>query len=323
MSQAPSESAATTIEWSTISTNIECPLCLYNLRGLSEPRCPECGYQFQWIDLLDPTRRRHRYLFEHHPERNVWSFFRTLLNGLWPRKFWNDVKPTHLVRPRRLVIYWVLCSFLVLLLPIAQAVHLGADLARSNAYGRLFFMSAAGNTPASAPARQLYMDANLPLPPSRVFFQQYWQLLRGNYLPMVSVELGSIAAWPWLTFAALMVFQASMRKAKVQRAHVLRCVIYSADMSILYTSIVILAVTWVITAAFLFHRPDVRDYYAFWLVLLLWVIRLDKLVIAYRKYLQFDHPFLTVLASQIIVLLGMAGLLYWAGRIVRWMIWGL
>ena len=40
-------SPAIAIDWSTITENIECPLCLYNLRGLTEPRCPECGYQFQ------------------------------------------------------------------------------------------------------------------------------------------------------------------------------------------------------------------------------------------------------------------------------------
>ena len=47
---------------------LHCPLCEYNLRGLSEPRCPECGYRFEWAELRDPSRRLHPYLFEHHPE---------------------------------------------------------------------------------------------------------------------------------------------------------------------------------------------------------------------------------------------------------------
>ncbi len=311
------------MDWATISTSIECPLCLYNLRGLVEPRCPECGFQFEWPELLDPKRQRHRYLFEHHPERNFWSFFRTLMAGLRPRKFWSAVKPTHIVRQRRLVIYWLLCSGLMMLLPLAQAFHLGADLARSNAYGRLFFISAAGANPASAQARQLYMSANLPLPPSRRFFGQYWQLLQRQYLSLASVGLGSIVTWPWLTLAALMIFQASMRKAKVQRAHVLRCVVYSADVSVLYMVLTMLAITYVIASAFLQHRPEVGDYYAFWLLILLWVMRLDKLVSAYRKYLQFDHPFLTVLASQIIVVLAMGGMLFWGARLAQWIIWGI
>src|SRR5687768_18521450 len=31
-----------------------CPLCDYDLRGLAEPRCPECGYRFTWEELRDP-----------------------------------------------------------------------------------------------------------------------------------------------------------------------------------------------------------------------------------------------------------------------------
>src|SRR5262245_18628420 len=76
-------------DWATIAETIRCPLCEYDLRGLANPRCPECGRDFVWIELLDPARRRHRYLFEHHPERNVWSFVRTLVGGLLPWRFWR------------------------------------------------------------------------------------------------------------------------------------------------------------------------------------------------------------------------------------------
>ena len=67
-----------------------CPLCGYDLRGLEtapDPRCPECGRRFEWADFTDPARRRHPYLFEHHPERPAWSFARTLLGGLRPGRF--------------------------------------------------------------------------------------------------------------------------------------------------------------------------------------------------------------------------------------------
>src|SRR5437867_9803555 len=87
--------------------DVRCPLCDYNLRGLSEPRCPECGYQFVWDEVLDPARRKHPYLFEHHPEANVASFFRTLLGGLRPRRFWSSLLPVQPSRPRRLLMYWV------------------------------------------------------------------------------------------------------------------------------------------------------------------------------------------------------------------------
>ena len=54
-------------DWDHQTEDIFCPLCEYNLRGLIEPRCLECGYRFEWPDLLDPRRRLHPYLFEHHP----------------------------------------------------------------------------------------------------------------------------------------------------------------------------------------------------------------------------------------------------------------
>src|SRR4051812_10360519 len=86
---------------------LRCPLCGYDLRGLTEARCPECGYGFAWEELRDPTRRLHAYLFEHHAERNVWSFGRTVVGGLLPGRFWGRVFPTQPSNIRRLVLYWL------------------------------------------------------------------------------------------------------------------------------------------------------------------------------------------------------------------------
>lgn len=48
----PLEANSAVPDWSTIGREIHCPLCEYNLRGLSEPRCPECGYQFEWAECF-------------------------------------------------------------------------------------------------------------------------------------------------------------------------------------------------------------------------------------------------------------------------------
>src|SRR5437867_12716435 len=96
-------------DWESLTDPIHCPLCEYNLRGLAEPRCPECGYRFEWAELLDPEHPRHRYIFEHHRRRNLWSFYRTLVGGLRARKFWSNLRPTHVLDARRLVIYWLMC----------------------------------------------------------------------------------------------------------------------------------------------------------------------------------------------------------------------
>src|SRR3712207_2033609 len=99
-------------DWSTLAGDVTCPLCDYNLRGLSEPRCPECGYAFAWPDLLDPARRRHPYLFEHHPEHNVRSFRLTWLNNLWPPRFWRLLGAWQRVNRLRLLLYWVIATLL-------------------------------------------------------------------------------------------------------------------------------------------------------------------------------------------------------------------
>jgi rubredoxin len=106
-------------DWPNIKDDILCPLCDYNLRGLDKPRCPECGYSFEWNDLLDPTRRRHPYSFEHHPHRNFWSFRKTLVGGLRPAVFWKKLHPTQPSRVGRLLIYYFLTALITMLIPMA------------------------------------------------------------------------------------------------------------------------------------------------------------------------------------------------------------
>src|SRR5687767_7734312 len=77
---------AATLDAAAQGEDLLCPLCDYNLRGLIEPRCPECGYRFEWAQLRDQKLQFHPYLFEHHPKRNVWSFCRTLVGGLRPAR---------------------------------------------------------------------------------------------------------------------------------------------------------------------------------------------------------------------------------------------
>lgn len=117
-------------DWATIAQEIRCPLCDYNLRGLSEPRCPECGLGFEWSNLLDPAKRVHPYLFEHHPRRNVRSFFKTLVAGMRPRQFWRTLRPEQHGSLRRLVLYWALVNSFVLLTSIAAILLSMASVAR-------------------------------------------------------------------------------------------------------------------------------------------------------------------------------------------------
>src|SRR6185436_3418471 len=77
---------------------LACPLCRYPFRGLStleRPQCPECGYRFEWVELLRARQHKHPYLFEHHRGRGVRSFVRTFVQGLMPRRFWSSLNAGH------------------------------------------------------------------------------------------------------------------------------------------------------------------------------------------------------------------------------------
>ncbi len=42
---------------SRIDFDVPCPKCEYNLRGLTVPRCPECGEEFDWEEITRPPRK--------------------------------------------------------------------------------------------------------------------------------------------------------------------------------------------------------------------------------------------------------------------------
>src|SRR6266699_218984 len=100
-----------------------CPKCDYNLHGLTEPRCPECGTPFEWAEMLEARTRLHPYLFEHHPESEFRSFWRTAWGGLRePWRFWESLHPRMPSQPRRLVLYWVAAMVVSAISVVAEFV---------------------------------------------------------------------------------------------------------------------------------------------------------------------------------------------------------
>jgi hypothetical protein len=281
---ADSVHAPATPDWSAVADEITCPLCEYNLRGLAEPRCPECGYQFQWRELLDVNRRAHPYLFEHHPERNIWSLCRTMIGGLRPSVFWRSLHPAQRSRPRRLALYALLCLLPVL---IGYGVTLGAIF--------------------SDGAATLYHRI---LANGHVLAHVWWFI---GYVMRHSFRHGNLlifmcgtVLWPWLTYLGLLIFAWSMRRARVRRIHVIRCIVYSSDLLVLLLApaCAVALVFQPINAPF----PPNFVFERIWLpvAFLLWIVFVHRLIQAYRHYLRFDHVVATVLASQV-----MAGLVLW------------
>ena len=189
-----------------------CPLCDYDLRGLAEPRCPECGYRFTWEELNSPQRRLHPYLFEHHPERNLWSFHRTLLGGLRPGAFWRTLFPTQPSRPRRLVLYGLIAvGAWVLVLATQTARSFAAvdaqQVVRQRGLVAMFprhpakFRTAILKSFGSAQAWAAVQQPRWPHPAT------VWMILRARLLDATLFAAALWLAWPWLTLAGLMIFQ--------------------------------------------------------------------------------------------------------------------
>ena len=96
-----SESTDATPDWERRVEEVLCSRCSYDLRGLTRPRCPECGLEFFWFDLLDPRRKPPHWLFEYHwRARPIRSWLGTTVRMLQPKRVWERRLSLHLpVRP--------------------------------------------------------------------------------------------------------------------------------------------------------------------------------------------------------------------------------
>jgi len=107
-----------------------------------------------------------------------------------------------------------------------------------------------------------------------------------------------------------MIFRISMRRRGIKNAHVLRCVVYSAD-AVAWTGVLLLSGA--VTICAIYTLPQARflveytvgfgGYIFSGLVALLWAGFCYRLYIAYKKYLGFDLPFATILATQVVLVL--------------------
>lgn len=269
-------------DWQTIQHEVKCPLCDYNLRGLHEPRCPECGYQFDWLSVLDPNQRPHPYLFEHHPERNLRSFVRTLFRHLDPPKFWRVLQPAHRLRPARIFAYWGICAILAFMPAIAaliEAVRYRLQLIRPGRY------------------QSVYVN---------VTRQSLWSK---EGLAIATVAL-LLALFPWFSFLTLMIFQQSMKRSRIKSMHVLRCAVYSGDVIVWY------AVGATLAIVYQGSRPrtgQVQELVGLLLLgaLMTGLINTLRLWSAYQHYMKFKLALATAIASQFIVALAIFTIIAW------------
>lgn len=294
-------------DWTKQVEDVHCPLCEYNLRGLVEPRCPECGHTFEWNRLLDPTQRLHPWLFEHHPRHKIWSFLMTTLGQLSPRRFWTSLHPAMPSRPRLLVLFWLVSAFLAMLTlsrPLAEAWSETAQWSNSERQRMRLPQNQAWRQHVAQQygSVEQYLDLVSPLPPSLRFFEAMWQ--DNVTLRLLITAYVAYAGWPWIAALTLMIFRASMRQARVRFAHVMRCVIYSADITPVLFVFLVAGVAPAINRTLGMIPYDSFERLAWFVAgsgayaMVSW-----RLIRAYQLYLRFPLAWAVVLSVQIIVAL--------------------
>lgn len=315
-------------DWSSQPEEICCPLCDYNLRGLTEPRCPECGYQFEWANILDPTQRIHAYLFEHYPKRNIWSFVKTVLGSANPFAFWRSLHPYQPSNVRRLFLFWVLCVVIAVIPFLTAAVPFIADYPREVARSRSAELASLQKSYSMRTSVinqfgtvERYLDRLYPPINSKHFYLQLQNGLKRQ--PMLMLLPFLMLIWPWGTFLILLIFRQSMSRAKINIAHVMRCVLYSDG--VLYAAFILTGPILLLVLLAMTNLPPgmTMEVHLSRMVVLfmklsclaapiLWMFAFWRLIVAYQRYLRFPHAVATIISTQIILFLAICcALLTW------------
>jgi hypothetical protein len=129
----------------------------------------------------------------------------------------------------------------------------------------------------------------------------------GNVRGLLVGEIAAIL-WPAATAAALLIFQASMRRARVRGVHALRCVVYSCDLLLVANAMPLAVLCWIVLRRSTGDPSFARDvdWYARllpWLAAAAAPMFLYRLWTAVRLYLRLPHAPAVIITTQAIALL--------------------
>ncbi len=290
---------------------LRCPICDYNLHGLPEPRCPECGFKFQWSDLQN-EQSGFAYFFETARSSPVRAFVRTLLYSAVPTRFWRTIRPTLRPRPKRLVIY----ALIAMLLGLLPAMIIGGAPLYSYAQwslGRRAFLLDNYAHPKDADSEAYAIQLAKPFGSVEQYVDwaypglssfQFWKhglvnVIGGMFLPAI------VVGWPLLTFLSLMIFRVSLLNARVSPAQVLRCVVYSGDVAVWLLPLLLV----VIPSFAVVGTENVA--WSGYLPIVLLMLLAARIVIAYQLYLRIRRGLAMVICSQVMAALVFCKLALW------------
>ncbi len=309
-------------EWETLEEDVLCPLCAYHLRGLTVPRCPECGYRFTWPEVLDPNRRLHPYLYEHHPERGLRALVVTALNTVLALKFFSTLHPVQPIHRNRLIRYVMITSgvyvmAILLLLGLRMGTIRYAQMQtfqREAKDMRAYFSGVQPSSLQGVLMAEGVKSVEELIDKRKPSWSDTYAVLEFNMSASAQgfYALAYLPCIPWICFASLLIFQQTMRRAKIHSLHVFRAVAYSFDM-VFWIGLILMPIVVLMTIEQGLDEKSLQT-------LSLWVaglfpfvaiLGLLRLVTAYQLYLRFPDAGGTIFLVAIIVfLVVLNGILY-------------
>lgn len=259
-----------------------CRHCGYHLYGLTETRCPECGGLFTWAEVLDDYHRKRKPLFEYHwRDRPFRSLVYTWWLALRPRKLWRFIDIHDRPRVGLLLVILVVATIALTVVGIVASF-----IEVAIAYWRFAReMAARGRSVPS-------FGGMLP---------EVARLAWNNRLLYEFAQF--VGVWSIFTFASLLVFQQSLRRCRVRIAHVFRVCVYAV------VGVAPLAAAVFFTTGAVLRGFDIfRFQTQFATVALALVLGFGARSVGqgYRRYIRMPHSIGVVIAAQVMAILASA-----------------
>lgn len=272
-------------EWSKAVPieHLTCRHCHYHLYGLRETRCPECGEPFTWKEVLDDYHRRQKPLFEYRwRDRPIRSLLYTWWLAVRPWRLWRAIDIHDPPRTAPLIIMIGLS---------AAAVVLAGVVPGTLAWVLYDILSRPPWTVRSA------------MMPSLISQLHYYVAMSFDEAIEFVVTIGY---WAIGSFLALLVFQQSMQIYKVRTNHVFRLWVYTVAAPAPLACLMCFGTLAALRALNLpfYGRTEAAIAATAFLILVLYSAM--GFVMGYRRYLYMPHSTRMVIASQIIALLASA-----------------
>ena len=256
-------------DWSDVTRPIVCPSCEYDLRGLSNAVCPECGHHFVWREVIEANLGDHHLSFELRPRVGLGVFFATACRTFTPMRFFETLQLRQRAVPRRLVLYSVIVTLFTL-----------AGLASE---WIVYLVNAWRINPAAS-----------------------WQDLLSTQIHLIALGLANVVA-PMVVFATLLVFRSFANRPTATAVQIYRAVVYSSDIAI-WAAMIAIAwnVGRIAGEIFMWPNSSRHDPLTYWLWLPAGLIFAYRLCAAHQLYLRARSPVAMALGACAVALFVMS-----------------